>query len=52
MTVTVICLPDKIGFRKARLSIVLGVHVSAIQCVKKMESEPVLSIFIDLLPSI
>lgn len=34
MTVTVIFLPEKVGCRKASLSIVLGGHVSAIEGVK------------------
>lgn len=51
MTATLICPPGKDGFRKARLSFVLGVHESAIEC-EKMGSEPVLSIFRALLPSI
>lgn len=34
MTATVICLPDKDGLRKARLSFILGVHENAIECEK------------------
>jgi len=34
-TVRVICLPDTAGFRQAKLSMVIGAHVSAIEWVKE-----------------